>query len=235
MATGCLVTVTDLQSEGLARLVEERGTFMVIRFLNSGAQMTQETRLVARYALLPGTRVTVQVGEGKQSAVITAAKLGRDAASGLLVYGHKRDDGLEGPLREDAIIGMPAPEDAVEQLATAAFNDLRPPMGKAHGVGGPDPWGPQTLGAREQVLAWRDAAWQLTGGVVGLAAARVVPLPHQLITARRILDDRQVRFLLADEVGLGKTIEAGLVIQSLLAIKPTMRVLIVVPGALISQ
>ncbi|MBA3701155.1 MAG: DEAD/DEAH box helicase family protein [Planctomycetes bacterium] len=235
MATGCLVTVTDLQSEGLARLVEERGSFMVIRFLTSGAQMTQETRLVARYALLPGTRVKVQVGEAQQDAVITAAKLGRDAASGLLVYGHKRDDGLEGPLREDAIIAVPQPEDAVEQLATAAFNDLRPPMGKAKGVGGPDPWGPQTLGAREQVLAWRDAAWQLTGGVVGLAAARVVPLPHQLITARRILDDRQVRFLLADEVGLGKTIEAGLVIQSLLAIKPTMRVLIVVPGALISQ
>ncbi len=235
MAIGSLVTVPDLQSEGLARLIAERGSFLVIRFLASGAEMTQEARQVSRYALLPGTRVRVQVGEAEQAAVITAAKLGRDAASGLLVYGHKRADGLEGPVREDTIIGVPHPEDAVEQLATAAFNDLRPPSGKAGGVGGPEPWGPQTVGAREQVLAWRDAAWGLTGGVVGLAAARVIPLPHQLITARRILDDRQVRFLLADEVGLGKTIEAGLVIQSLLAIKPTMRVLIVVPGALISQ
>src|ERR1043165_82867 len=84
MATGCLVTVTDLQSEGLARLIEERGTFMVLRFLASGAQMTQEARLVSRYALLPGTRVQVQVGDAVQGAVITPTKLGRDAGSGLL-------------------------------------------------------------------------------------------------------------------------------------------------------
>ncbi len=234
MAIGSLVTVTDLQSEGLARLLVERGSFLVIKFLATGAEMTQEARYVSRYALLPGTCVLVQVGDQAYDAVITAAKLGRDAATGLLVYGHKRDDGYEGPLREDAIVAVPMPEDAVEQLATAAFNDLRPASGKT-GTGGPEAWGPQTVGAREQVLAWRDAAWGLTGGVVGLAAARIIPLPHQLIAARRILDDRQVRFLLADEVGLGKTIEAGLVIQSLLAIKPGMRVLIVVPGALISQ
>ena len=50
-----------------------------------------------------------------------------------------------------------------------------------------------------------------------------------------MLADREVRFLLADEVGLGKTIEAGLVMQSLLAMEPRLRVLILVPGSLLSQ
>ena len=137
MAIGSLVTVTDLQSEGLARLLVERGSFLVIKFLATGAEMTQEARYVSRYALLPGTCVLVQVGDQAYDAVITAAKLGRDAASGLLVYGHKRDDGYEGPLREDAIVAVPLPEDAVEQLATAACNDLRPASGKT-GTGGPE-------------------------------------------------------------------------------------------------
>ena len=71
--------------------------------------------------------------------------------------------------------------------------------------------------------------------MVALSGARVVPMPHQLITARRVLADRQVRFLLADEVGLGKTIEAGLIMQSLLALRPSLRVLVLAPGALLSQ
>ncbi len=236
MAKGALVTVVDLQSEGLARLIEERGGFTLIKFLATGAEMTQETRLVQRYALLPGTRVLVNRpgAEKPVAGIIAPAKLGRDAASGLLVYAITCGDETVA-MREDTIVGMPAPRDAVEQLVTAAFNDLLPHKSKSVGSKMPEPWGPNTISAREQLLAWRDHAWEHTGGVVGLAAARVMPLPHQMLAAQRMLDDRHVRFLLADEVGLGKTIEAGLVIQSLLAIKPTLRVLIVVPGALISQ
>ena len=236
MAKGALVTVVDLQSEGLARLIGERGGYMVIKFLASGADMTQETRMVQRYALLPGTRVRVLLPGASDpvNGEIAATPLGRDAASGLLVYGFTVD-GQTSQIREDAIVAIPKPRDPVEQLVTAAFNDLRPQFAKAGSAMPSEPWGPNTISAREKLLAWRDSAWSSTGGVVGLAAARVQPLPHQLLAAQRMLADRHVRFLLADEVGLGKTIEAGLVIQSLLAIKPTLRVLIVVPGALISQ
>jgi ATP-dependent helicase HepA len=236
MAKGALVTVVDLQSEGLARLVEERGGYMVIKFLASGAQMTQESRLVLRYVLLPGTRVKVLVPGASEpiQAEIAASPLGRDTASGLLVYGIVCEAETT-HVREDAIVGIPAPRDPIEQLVTASFNDLRPQFAKAGSAMPSEPWGPNTISAREKLLSWRDTAWSNTGGVVGLAAARVQPLPHQLLAAQRMLADRHVRFLLADEVGLGKTIEAGLVIQSLLAIKPTLRVLIVVPGALISQ
>ncbi len=233
MPVGALVAIPELQSEGVARLTAEQGGNSTIRFLTTGAVKTQESRQVSRYALLPGTRVTVAVsGAAPRAAHILPQGIQRDATSGLLVYGVRYEDGVETRIREDAIASVTIPSDPLEQLATATFHDLRP----AHGTRSPpEPWGPPIFSAREELLAWRDSAWSGTGGVVSLAGARVRPLPHQLLTARRVLADRQIRFLLADEVGLGKTIEAGLVMQSLLAMQPTLRVLVVVPGALVSQ
>ena len=95
--------------------------------------------------------------------------------------------------------------------------------------------GPKSLCAREAVLAWADSLWHQSGGVLALGGARIDLLPHQILTAQRALADASVRFLLADEVGLGKTIEAGLIMQSLLAMNPNLRVLVVAPGALVSQ
>ena len=240
MTIGALVTVPELQAEGLARLIGVRGGYSVIRFLASGAEMTQEQARVLRYALMPGTRVTATLtsagADTEVTGTITPRRIQRDAASGLMVYGLSGQDlPATAVVREDAITGVLTARDPLEQLLTVQFNDLRPAFAKAGSALPPEPWGPQTTAAREELLAWRDTAWTTTGGVVGLAAARVRALPHQLLVARRALDDRHVRFLLADEVGLGKTIEAGLVIQSLLAIKPDLRVLIIVPGALLSQ
>ncbi len=236
MTIGSLVTVPELQADGLARLVGTRGGYSVVRFLASGAEMTQEQGRVLRYALLPTTRVRVAVaGADDVTGAITTRRITRDQASGLLIYGVRRPDGVELAVREDAVLSLVPVQDPVEQLLTVQFNDLRPVFAKAGSALPAEPWAEQLAAAREELLAWRDAAWGNTGGVVGLAAARVRALPHQLLVARRALDDRQVRFLLADEVGLGKTIEAGLVIQSLLAIKPDLRVLIIAPGALLSQ
>lgn len=236
MSAGALVAVPDLQSEGLARLVSERAGYMVIRFLVSGAEMTQESRNVLRHVLLPGTRVRVRAAEGEQDATVLPAQVAKDTGTGLLVYRVARAAGGEALAREDSITAVLPARDAEEQLLTVGFHDLRPvPTGRATGKVLQEPWGPLAFAAREELLAWRDAAWTRTAGVVGLAGARVIPLPHQLLAARTALTDRQIRFLLADEVGLGKTIEAGLVVQSLLAMKPDLRVLVVAPGALVSQ
>ena len=43
----------------------------------------------------------------------------------------------------------------------------------------------------------------------------VVPLPHQLYALNRAMSRDRIRYLLADEVGLGKTIEAGLILREL--------------------
>lgn len=67
------------------------------------------------------------------------------------------------------------------------------------------------------------------------ATARIDPRPHQISVARRVVTAPRPRFLLADEVGLGKTIEAGLVIQELRARGVLQRVLVVVPANLTYQ
>ena len=68
-----------------------------------------------------------------------------------------------------------------------------------------------------------------------MLAARVDLHPHQAFVAGTVLDDRRRRYILADEVGLGKTIEAGVVIHDLVTGNPSARVLIICPGTLTQQ
>src|SRR3990172_1685145 len=65
--------------------------------------------------------------------------------------------------------------------------------------------------------------------------ATVIPLPHQLRALARATSADRVRFLLADEVGLGKTIEAGLILRELKLRGLVNRTLIIVPRGLVTQ
>jgi len=69
----------------------------------------------------------------------------------------------------------------------------------------------------------------------GLANSRVILRPHQIFVAHRVLDKPRPSMILADEVGLGKTVEAGLVIKELLARRAVDTVLIVTPPNLLNQ
>ncbi|PAU54962.1 RNA polymerase-binding ATPase [Pseudomonas sp. PIC25] len=69
----------------------------------------------------------------------------------------------------------------------------------------------------------------------GLGGARAQPIAHQLHIAREVADRIAPRVLLADEVGLGKTIEAGLIIHRQLLSGRASRVLILVPENLQHQ
>jgi ATP-dependent helicase HepA len=71
--------------------------------------------------------------------------------------------------------------------------------------------------------------------VNGLTGARVDLIPHQLYIAHEVAQRYAPRVLLADEVGLGKTIEAGLIIHQQLVTNRAERVLIVVPKSLTHQ
>ncbi|WP_420239629.1 DEAD/DEAH box helicase [Telmatobacter bradus] len=63
----------------------------------------------------------------------------------------------------------------------------------------------------------------------------VIPLPHQLRALSRAIANDRVRYLLADEVGLGKTIEAGLIMRELKLRGLVKRTLVVAPKGLVSQ
>jgi len=65
--------------------------------------------------------------------------------------------------------------------------------------------------------------------------AGVIPLPHQLYALSRAMSDDRIRYLLADEVGLGKTIEAGLVFRELKLRGLVKRALVVAPKGLVPQ
>jgi len=63
----------------------------------------------------------------------------------------------------------------------------------------------------------------------------VIPLPHQIRALSRAISNDRVRYLLADEVGLGKTIEAGLIMRELKLRGLVRRTLVIVPKGLVTQ
>jgi superfamily II DNA or RNA helicase len=63
----------------------------------------------------------------------------------------------------------------------------------------------------------------------------VIPLPHQLLALQRAISADRIRYLLADEVGLGKTIEAGLILRELKIRGLARRILVVAPAGLVLQ
>ena len=69
----------------------------------------------------------------------------------------------------------------------------------------------------------------------GLSNARIELKPHQVFVAHRVTHKLYPRMILADEVGLGKTIEAGLIIKELRARQIANRVLVLCPAALQQQ
>ncbi len=69
----------------------------------------------------------------------------------------------------------------------------------------------------------------------GLVSGSVDLMPHQVHIVRRVSEDSVQRYLLADEVGLGKTIEAGAVIRQFLTDMPSSRVAVVAPTSLLWQ
>jgi len=65
--------------------------------------------------------------------------------------------------------------------------------------------------------------------------ATVIPLPHQINALKKAISNNRIRYLLADEVGLGKTIEAGLVLRELKLRGLVKRVIVLAPKGLVTQ
>ena len=66
-------------------------------------------------------------------------------------------------------------------------------------------------------------------------ASGIIPLPHQLHVLNRAMETNNIRYILADEVGLGKTIEAGMIIRELKSRGLVSRILVVCPTGLVTQ
>ncbi len=88
-------------------------------------------------------------------------------------------------------------------------------------------------------LTYQAELTMLTAEFKGLSALEYLPqlefLPHQITTAQQAIEQMNGRAILADEVGLGKTIEAGLILKEYMIRGLVKKALILVPASLVNQ
>lgn len=196
------------------RFVSADANLIIVQIGNETRRYKRNEAKLKRWLLPARTRVSI-VAPAVRRAVRTGAVVGLRGEPGAAeqwTYVVDTDSGTEDVPEDHLRVLKVDTDDPADRLEMNAWR------------------GPRRFFARLRLLE-RTTIWkQDSEGVPAFLGARVEPLFHQFYAARRCLLDRETRFLLADEVGLGKTIEAGLVIQSLMAATPTLRVLVVAPG-----
>lgn len=98
----------------------------------------------------------------------------------------------------------------------------------AHAQGGPDR-------AIRAWLCWKAHELPLIESASSLTSAKIDLLPHQVVLTHRVATASPRRFLIADEVGLGKTIETALILRELASRGELKRALMVVPAGLVNN
>ncbi len=186
------------------------------RFVNIVFTATGESRQYAK-ANAPLTRVIFNVGdtipshEGWSLTVISTTE-----EHGILTYhGTRQDNGQETQLKEvmiDHFIKFNKPHDRLLNSQVDRLDWFR---------------------LRKDCL--QHQYQQQQSELMGLTGGRVSLIPHQLYIADEVGNRFAPRVLLADEVGLGKTIEAGLIIHQQLVSGRAKRILIIVPESLMHQ
>jgi ATP-dependent helicase HepA len=171
---------------------------------------------LSRAYLSPQTRVYVRGEERFRVGRVTDFLLHEN---GLVDYEVRFPNGNRGDFSEISLFIRPwsAPDDPAEVLASGGAES-------------------QFLHDRRQaavlpLLNLRGAAQ----GMTALISAGIELAAHQVAAVRRVLTDPVQRYLLADEVGLGKTIEAGLIVRQHLIDNPETSVTVAVPGHLCVQ
>jgi len=203
--------ISDSEAElGLGTVLSEDGRLLTVLYPATGETRQYATRNapLTRVRFSPGDDITHFEGWK-----LTVQEV--DDVDGLLVY-H----------------GLNAQHQPVTMPETQLSNFIQFRLASDRLFAGqidPLPWFRlryQTLGHNSRLL--QSSLW-------GLGGARAQPIAHQLHIAREVADRSAPRVLLADEVGLGKTIEAGLVIHRQLLSGRASRVLILVPENLQHQ
>ncbi|RLB89515.1 MAG: helicase, partial [Deltaproteobacteria bacterium] len=100
-------------------------------------------------------------------------------------------------------------------------------------ISGLRPFTPEAL--ERLWLALEAAELPLMESAAALTSAKVDLLPHQVVLVHRVANAQPRRFLIADEVGLGKTIETALILRELASSGELRRALMVVPAGLVDN
>ena len=169
-----------------------------------------------KHAILPQETVCTTTGGRCRILSIIPAQVRNEAHR----YKVEFDNGLEQEISETEIYH---------------FDDNSPPSSPLEALAGLQLDGYATFQKRETFAEAFRSIVRNAAGLHALLASRIDLRPHQAYVAGTVLMDRLPRYLLADEVGLGKTIEAGIVIHDFLERMPSARILILCPGTLAQQ
>ena len=176
---------------------------------------TDETRIYA-VAQAPLTRIALNKGEqlhhqaGWRGEVLDVQEM-----NGLLFYLVKNAQGEDVIVNEKELSPIISFSQAKDRLFSSQIDRS------------------EHFALRYQTLLHQQAQFQ--SPLRGLRGNRAGLIPHQLHIAQEVGNRVNPRVLLADEVGLGKTIEAGMILQNQLFAEKVQRVLIIVPETLQHQ
>jgi ATP-dependent helicase HepA len=206
------------ETDGLGKVVQNAGANWIVEYFDSPAQDGRRQRAVPRSSvevkrLGRNTRVYIFSEPDNRWRV---ARVTEDDGAGLYVrFAHKEDGYVGYP---DAFVRWKHPIDN-PVIYLARFITETPQYSEARSE------------FLQNYIDQRGAAF----GIQALLSSSVELESHQIDVVRRVLNDPSQRYLLADEVGLGKTIEAGIVIRQAVLDNPQHRVVILVPAPLVRQ
>jgi ATP-dependent helicase HepA len=203
--------ISNTESElGLGLIVESSFNRVSVLFL-----ACDEKRIYAADNA-PLTRVKFSIGDNIESVddeKLTVLKLTENA--GILTYICKNED--------DETVEL-------EEMDLSHHSQFNKPQDRLFtGQTDPNAW----FSLRYET--WQRLQQHAKSPVKGLLGVRAALIPHQIFIAHEAANRAAPRIMLADEVGLGKTIEAGLIIHHRLINNLSKRILIIVPESLLHQ
>jgi ATP-dependent helicase HepA len=195
---------------GLGIVVDLEGRCVTLAFPAVGEERTYATENA------PLTRLRFKAGDhistvGDVEVLVTEVK----EHQGLLIYkgtDHHDEEVVVSELELDAFVQLTTPQ---QRLLNGHFDKH------------------SEFALRVSTFHHTDALQR--SKVRGLTGSRTSLLPHQIYIANEVGQRHAPRVLLADEVGLGKTIEAGMILQQQLLTGRASRVLVLVPPSLLHQ
>ncbi len=202
-----IVWITSDLSLGPARIIEDSPEgFLLVRFLRDQdlRRFAKKNPPFRRVEYRPEQRIVFDQGDG------VAKELQITSLSENFGIFHFDCEGLS--FTENDVIEIPQTLGVVDLLEHQHYSKLRA-------------W-------RLRREAWELRSLRENSPLRGVAGCRVEILEHQLQVVARCLEMPQIRAFLCDEVGLGKTIEAGLILSALAVREKLARVVVVVPEAL---
>ena len=205
---------------GIGKVEQVQGPYIIVMFIETGGKAKFEKEAIEdndlKYYVLP----IKSKCDSKGKKCVVEKVLGRNKSTLLRSYLVTfTDDGLQAEVTEDQL--LPSGLLAAQSIFKKFQNE--------------DPGSYALFAPRENLLEAIQRQLKNGSGLRALLSSRIDLRPHQAYVAGVILLDESRRYLLADEVGLGKTIEAGIVIHDLLISKPDARILILCPGSLTQQ